>query len=274
MGNRQAERLEMISYGKSDEFYRKNTRQAADRRRAERKRKRRRKVLIARFFCAFSICMLMGLIGFGVYNVVFEKAGQEETENSVESFAEKIFRKGNNWTAEDMFEKLSQEGILTTQDFLTPNEYSRPGDSLNRVKNIFVHYTANPGTSAAQNKSYFEGLAQSGETSASSHFIIGYEGEVVQCVPLDEIAYAVAGRNEDSISIECCYINENGEFTQETYTTLVHFSALLLEKYGLEAKDLRRHYDEGGKLCPKYYAENEEEWEKFVEDVAVYKNSL
>ena len=43
-----------------------------------------------------------------------------------------------------------------TEDFLTISEYSRPGDSLNRVKNIFVHYTANPGTSAMQNRSYFE----------------------------------------------------------------------------------------------------------------------
>ena len=45
-----------------------------------------------------------------------------------------------------------------TEDFLTVNEYSRPGDPLTEVKNIFVHYTANPGTSAAQNRSYFEQL--------------------------------------------------------------------------------------------------------------------
>ena len=35
-----------------------------------------------------------------------------------------------------------------TEDFLTVNEYSRPGDPLTEVNNIFVHYTANPGTSA------------------------------------------------------------------------------------------------------------------------------
>lgn len=31
------------------------------------------------------------------------------------------------------------------ENFLTPNEYSRPGEALEEVKNIFVHYTANPG---------------------------------------------------------------------------------------------------------------------------------
>ena len=166
------------------------------------------------------------------------------------------------------------QGISCTQDFLPVNEYSRPGDKLEKVNNIFVHYTANPATSAAQNRSYFENLAETHETSASAHFIIGYEGELIQCVPLEEIAYAVATRNEDSISIECCYLDENGKFTKETYTTLVHFVARLLKKYGLEAEDLRRHYDEGGKVCPKYFVENEEEWWKFIRDVKAYQDSL
>ncbi|MFR8755306.1 MAG: hypothetical protein ACLVG5_00555 [Clostridium sp.] len=36
-----------------------------------------------------------------------------------------------------------------------------------------VHYTANPGTTAQQNRDYFEGLKDSHETHASSHFVIG-----------------------------------------------------------------------------------------------------
>ena len=91
---------------------------------------------------------------------------------------------------------------------------------MTEVNNIFVHYTANPGTSAAQNRSYFEQLKDNHERRASAHFIIGYDGEILQCVPLDEIAYAVQTRNEDSISIECCYKADNGQFTQETYDSL------------------------------------------------------
>ncbi|MDE6992001.1 MAG: peptidoglycan recognition protein family protein, partial [Lachnospiraceae bacterium] len=75
------------------------------------------------------------------------------------------------------------------EDFLTISEYNRPGTKLAEVNNIFVHYTANQGTSAAQNRSYFENLGQTHERAASAHFIIGYEGEIVQCIPLDEEAY-------------------------------------------------------------------------------------
>ncbi|MDE7478649.1 MAG: peptidoglycan recognition protein family protein, partial [Lachnospiraceae bacterium] len=102
------------------------------------------------------------------------------------------------------------------EDFLTISEYNRPGTKLATVKNIFVHYTANKGTSAAQNRSYFENLGITHERAASAHFIIGFEGEIVQCIPLEEEAYAVVERNGDSISIECCYISEDGSFTKET----------------------------------------------------------
>ena len=71
-----------------------------------------------------------------------------------------------------------------TVNLLAQNRYSRPGTNLKKVKNIFVHYTANPGTSAEQNRSYFANLAETGERSASAHFIIGYDGEIIQCIPL------------------------------------------------------------------------------------------
>jgi len=154
-----------------------------------------------------------------------------------------------------------------TEDFLTENPYSRPGDELRRVKNIFVHYTANPGTSAAQNRSYFENLKDTHETSASAHFIIGYEGEIIQCIPLDEIAYAVKKRNENSVSIECCYIAEDGSFTEETYESLVKLVNWLLYEYDLSPKDVLRHYDAGGKLCPLYYVEHEDAWEAFLKEL-------
>ena len=155
-----------------------------------------------------------------------------------------------------------------TEDFLTPNEYSRPGEPLPEVKNIFVHYTANPGTSAAQNRSYFEQQKDTHEVSVSSHFIIGYEGEIVQCVPLTEIAYAVQSRNYDSISIECCFKAADGSFTQETYDSLISLLTWLTDVYDLEAEDILRHYDCGGKKCPIYYTEHPDAWEKLKEDVA------
>ncbi len=156
-------------------------------------------------------------------------------------------------------------------DYLEPNDFSRPGTELKKIESVFVHYTANPGTSAAQNRSYFANLAETQERSASAHFIIGYEGELIQCIPLEEQAYAVATRNGDSVSIECCYLDENGEFTQETYDTLVHTLAWLKQEYHLSEGDILRHYDCGGKKCPLYYVEHEDAWEKLLADVENYR---
>lgn len=152
-------------------------------------------------------------------------------------------------------------------DYLTTNDYSRSGEKIEKVTNIFVHYTANPGTSAAQNRSYFESLKDTHERYASAHFVIGFDGEIIQCIPFDEIAYAVQTRNYDSISIECCYLNEDGSFTDKTKESLEILLAYLLQTYELGAEDILRHYDSGGKKCPLYYVENEGEWEEFKEKV-------
>lgn len=156
------------------------------------------------------------------------------------------------------------------EQLLPVNEYSRPGTPLEQVNGIVVHYTGNPGTTAQQNYSYFAGLAESGETSASSHFIIGLGGEIIQCVPLDEIAYASNERNADTISIECCIDNEAGRFNEKTYTALVELTAWLMGEYELEADDVIRHYDVTGKNCPKYFVEHESAWEDFKYDIETY----
>ncbi len=159
-------------------------------------------------------------------------------------------------------------------DLLTVNEYSRPGEALPEVKNIFIHYTANVGTTAQQNKSYFQSLAETHERSASAHFIIGFDGVIVQCIPTAEIAYAVKERNYDSLSIECCFLDESGVFTKETYQSLIELTAWLLHKYELEPEDVLRHYDEGGKNCPKYYVEHEDAWRQFLDDLARYMEDV
>ena len=59
---------------------------------------------------------------------------------------------------------------------LTPNEYSRPCIPSDGVRGIVIHYVGNPGSSAQANRDFFEGLKDSGETYASSNFIVGLEG--------------------------------------------------------------------------------------------------
>lgn len=157
--------------------------------------------------------------------------------------------------------------------FLTPNQYSRPQKKLNSVNGIVIHYTANPGSSAEANRNYFENLKNKRTKYASSHFVVGLDGEIVQCIPLDEIAYASNNRNDDTISIECCHEEADGKFNEETYESLVHLVAWLCDEYGLEKEDIIRHYDVTGKLCPKYFVEHKKEWNTFKNDVFEYIES-
>lgn len=153
------------------------------------------------------------------------------------------------------------------EDLLPVNDYSRPGAKLDGVSGIVVHYVGNPGTTARQNHSYFRNLAETHEAYASSHFLVGLEGEVIQNVPLDEVAYCSSDRNHDTISVECCHPDSGGEFTRETYDSLVRLVQWLMEYYGLDTSQVIRHYDVTGKECPIYYVRNPEEWEAFLADL-------
>lgn len=164
-------------------------------------------------------------------------------------------------------EEYNVEGLSIQHQFLTVNPYSRSGKTLGRIKGVVVHYTANPGSTAKNNRDYFENLKDKQTTSVSSHFIIGLKGEIIQCVPLNEIAYASNNRNKDTISIECCHPDESGKFNTSTYQSLQKLVKSLMETYHLDTEDIIRHYDVTGKICPKYFVDYPKEWTKF-------KNSL
>lgn len=227
----------------------------------KRRKARRRKIFLARMtaLALVMLCLVLIYILTGeIYQFVHSRRTHDDTGQG-------LLR-----TVAEQDESIGIAPPEIIEDYLEVNDFSRPGTRLDRVNSIFVHYTANPGTSAAQNRSYFANLPLTRERSASAHLIIGYEGEIVQCIPLDEQAYAVMTRNEDSISIECCYTAEDGSFTPETYDTLVHTLAWLLDKYDLSTDDILRHYDCGGKLCPVYYVEHEDAWQQLLQDVSAY----
>ena len=226
----------------------------------QRRRAKRRQVLIYR--CIALGIFALFLVGvFQLTGVIYRGIHARIQSDEIPAMRQDI--KQDVIKTENLIERPE-----ITVNLLDENPYSRPGTRLEKVKNIFVHYTANKGTSAAQNRSYFANLAETGERSASAHFIIGYEGEILQCIPLEEEAYAVKGRNNDSVSIECCYLSDDGAFTQSTYNSLVELLSWLCGEYGLSEQDILRHYDEGGKKCPLYYVDHADEWEQLLEDVA------
>ena len=166
-------------------------------------------------------------------------------------------------------EKWMQEGApYIDVELLTPNEYSRPQIPISSVQYIAIHYTANPGATAMANRDYFENLASTQETKVSSHFVVGLEGEVVQCIPTSEMSYATNSRNVDTLSIECCHADETGKFNDSTYDSVVKLTAWLCTRFGLTSENVIRHYDVTGKDCPKYYVENPDAWTQMKGDIA------
>ena len=150
---------------------------------------------------------------------------------------------------------------------LDVNEYSRPGTGSDPITGVVIHYTANPGSTAQQNRDYFNSLQDGHGVYVSSHFVVGLEGEIVQCVPTWELAYASNDRNHDTVSIECCHPDETGEFNEATYKSMVQLTAFICAKYNLDENDVIRHYDVTGKNCPKYFVEDGDAWEQFKKDV-------
>jgi len=150
------------------------------------------------------------------------------------------------------------------QDFLPENRFSRPGTLLESVDGIVIHNIGNPNTTADQNRNYFANVAPAEGVFVSSHFIICMDGRILQCVPIDEIAFASNARNVDTISIEVCHPDETGRFTDESYNAAVRLTAWLAIRFGITAEGVIRHFDvdreSGPKECPRYFVENEDAW--------------
>lgn len=132
------------------------------------------------------------------------------------------------------------------QQIIPVNGAARRGETMRRVTDIAIHYVGNPGTSAQANRNYF---AQP-DTQVSAHFLIGLEGEIIQCIPLNEKSSATNDRNRDTISIEVCHPDATGQFTQASYDALVKLTAWLCDTAGIGRDQVIRHYDVTGKLCP------------------------
>ncbi|MBR6322907.1 MAG: N-acetylmuramoyl-L-alanine amidase [Lachnospiraceae bacterium] len=166
-----------------------------------------------------------------------------------------------------------------TVDLIDVNEKIRPGRLLTSVDNIVVHYVGNPNTTAKSNRDFFNDIpTHDNEKGASAHFVVGLDGEVIQCVPLGEVAFANYPRNDFTISIETCHPDDTGKFTETTYWSLIRLISWLCEEYGLTSEQVIRHYDVSGKYCPCYYCPNNQDnpyghpdaWDQLKADVAYY----
>lgn len=210
----------------------------------ERRRRKRRKIIIKRTVC-FLLFLLIAVGG------VFAAVKLSRSHNE----------KGDKLTNSRLKEIDMPDWI--DEQLIHIHSSARTGTELVGVRNIVIHYVGNPGSTAQNNRDYFN----KSSTEVSSHFLVGLDGEVIQCIPLWEKSAASNWRNSDTLSIEVCHPDKTGEFSETTYNSVVRLTAWLLYNLGLDESAVIRHYDIMEKLCPLYYVEHADAWEKLKKDI-------
>lgn len=159
--------------------------------------------------------------------------------------------------------------MTITDKLLVINPYSRSGEKQNKIEYIVIHWVGNANTRAIANRNYFNNLATTHTTYASAHYIIGLDGEIIRCIPDDEVAFHSGSysMNRKSIGIENCHSDWDGKFNDKTYNSLVELVAELCKQYDIDINHVIRHYDVTGKNCPKYYVEHEDAWVQLKQDI-------
>ena len=86
---------------------------------------------------------------------------------------------------------MSQEYKIINA-LLDPNIYSRPQSKMLGIRGIAIHWVGNANSKAINNRNYFNNLPISNKALlaqgkplryASSHEVIGLDGEVIICLP-------------------------------------------------------------------------------------------
>lgn len=165
---------------------------------------------------------------------------------------------------------------------------------LKSVKALVIHYTANAGTTAKQNIDYL----RSTRNGLLYHFIIDLDGTIYQTQELSKRAIHCGSRkytqeatkffgehdapsyyhmpehqhtgspNNLTIGICFCHADETGKPSDKQYESLISLLSELCLMYKLSYRGgIWRHYDVTGKVCPKYYVDNQDEFVRLLHDV-------
>ncbi len=203
------------------------------------------------------------LIIVAIIGVLNQKGCGKDSGSKDEETQQQVDKTPGESAAEGTME--APEWVI--ENFIRKHEDSRPGTALTQVGGVVIHYTGQAGVSAEATRSEFDKLDEGEKGTAGSHFIIGIDGTVIQCIPLSEISYAAGTNRTDVISIECCHIDAGGKFSNATYEALVRLTKWLLDTYDLEPETVLRHYDVTGDRCPAYYVENGAAWNQFMVEI-------
>ncbi len=164
------------------------------------------------------------------------------------------------------------------------DSHTRSGQPLRRVEGVVIHYVQWPGATAQRIRDYFHALPRTEPGRyASAHYAVGLEGEVIQMVPEDEVAWhagpssktrrevetRLGGKpNWRTIGIELCHPDTSGAFLRATWRSAIELAVDIMHRHGISKEaHILRHYDCTGKLCPLWMVNNSTDWTEFVREV-------
>lgn len=159
-------------------------------------------------------------------------------------------------------------------NFKQCNTFNFSAGRTKPIQYIVIHYTANDGDTAKNNIDYFA----NNRVGASAHYFVD-EKEVWQSVKDADTAWHCGGgiqgskgatflnicMNSNSIGIELCSRKANGKFyfKDETMANAIGLTKQLMVKYNIPARNVIRHFDVTGKICPAPFVDDEMAWMSF-----------
>lgn len=149
-------------------------------------------------------------------------------------------------------------------------------------------------SSAMFNRNFFDSLKDNlqspwgGSWFASTPYIVGLEGEVVQTMPDEEVHWHAGsetytplaekyisdltgfGPNKSTIGVELCHPDLTGQFRNATIDAAIKLFSDVMYKYGIDSLRIFSHHDiVGWKDCPRWFVNHPEEFDDFKKDVAI-----
>ena len=168
---------------------------------------------------------------------------------------------------------------------LTPYNYN--AGQTDRIKYIVIHYVGATGGAEANCRYY-----ASQYVGASAHYYVDFDGSIWQSVEDNNIAWHCGAkaykhpdcRNSNSIGIELCVRNKGSKsdtshdwyFEDATVAAAIHLTRELMQRYGVPASHVIRHYDVTGKICPNPFVYNHtgHTWDAFKTALAAPETAV
>ncbi len=146
---------------------------------------------------------------------------------------------------------------------ITINEMTRPGENLKKVKRIILSSTNLKNVSAVKCRNDIERFKYQAENYLSYHYIIDLAGNIVRCVPEDEISYSTNKFDIDSESISIAIVEDDeNNISTESFRVQIELIQNICESYLLNPlEDIYMIYDITGSRKPRYYIDNKFKFE-------------